>query len=221
MVSHLIDSTEMYVRTVWELEEEGIPPIRARLSERLQLSAPSVSETVSRLEEEGLLRLTEDRTLELTDRGRDLAASVMRKHRLAERLLVDVIGLEWERVHPEACRWEHVISDDVERKLVELLDQPGECPHGNPIPGLAAAGTEDLLNLAEAAGVHERVRLRRISELLQSDVETMTLFVRFGLRPDRVVTLSRDGEGVVVESEEGTLRLDLEPARLVYVEPAT
>lgn len=221
MVSHLIDSTEMYVRTVWELEEEGIPPIRARLSERLQLSPPSVSETVSRLEEEGLLRLTEDRTLELTERGRDLAASVMRKHRLAERLLVDVIGLEWEHVHPEACRWEHVISDDVERKLVQLLGEPSECPHGNPIPGLGTAGTDDLLNLAEAAKVHERVRLRRISELLQSDVETMTLFVRFGLRPDRVVAISQDGDGVIVEGDEGTLRLDLEPARLVYVEPAT
>ena len=221
MVSHLIDSTEMYVRTVWELEEEGIPPIRARLSERLQLSAPSVSETVSRLEEEGLLRLTEDRTLELTESGRDLAASVMRKHRLAERLLVDVIGLEWEHVHPEACRWEHVISDDVERKLVDLLDGPTECPHGNPIPGLATGETEDLLNLAEAAKSHERVRLRRISELLQSDVDTMALFVRFGLQPGDALTVSQDGESIVVDSGDGVLRLDLEPAQLVYVEPIT
>jgi DtxR family transcriptional regulator, Mn-dependent transcriptional regulator len=219
VVSHLIDSTEMYVRTVWELEEEGIPPIRARLSERLQLSAPSVSETVSRLEEEGLLRLTQDRTLELTARGRDLAASVMRKHRLAERLLVDVIGLEWEHVHPEACRWEHVISDDVERKLVQLLDGPTRCPHGNPIPGLAGGEDGDLLDLAEAAKSHARVRLRRISELLQSDVGTMASFARVGLRPDAVVDVSLDEETVVVAGGGGTLRLDVEPAQLVYVEP--
>src|SRR5688572_5796314 len=134
----LIDATEMYLRTVWELEEEGITPIRARLVERLGLSAPAVSETVARLEHEGLMRVAPDRTLELTEQGRERAISVMRKHRLAELLLTDVIGLEWEQIHVEACRWEHVISDAVERRLIDLLDSPTTCPHGNPIPGLAA-----------------------------------------------------------------------------------
>jgi DtxR family Mn-dependent transcriptional regulator len=99
----LIDATEMYLRTVWELEEEGITPIRARLVERLGLSAPAVSETVARLEQEGLLRITSNRQLELTPEGRKRATSVMRKHRLAERLLTDIIGLEWEQIHNEAC----------------------------------------------------------------------------------------------------------------------
>src|SRR5687768_14010079 len=121
----------MYLRTVWELEEEGIPPIRARLVERLGLSAPAVSETVQRLVEEGLLQLQDDRRLELTDRGRGIAWHVMRKHRLAERLLTDVIGLPWEAAHNEACRWEHVISDAVEERLVAVLGDPQTSPFGN------------------------------------------------------------------------------------------
>jgi DtxR family transcriptional regulator, Mn-dependent transcriptional regulator len=219
VASHLIDSTEMYVRTVWELEEEGIPPIRARLSERLNLSAPSVSETVARLEDEGLLRLTEDRLLELTDQGRELAVSVMRKHRLAERLLVDVIGLEWEHVHTEACRWEHVISDEVERKLVDLLGKPQTCPHGNPIPGLAAPGGSEPITLAQAAREHEAVRICRISEQLQSDVEMMKVLAAHGLRPGRVVTVSAEGNGVRIGSGDGGVTLDDDAAQLLYVEP--
>ena len=104
-------------RIVLELEEEGVPALRARVAERLHLSAPSVSEGVSRLEEQGLLVLTEDRTVALTERGRAWASSVMRKHRLAERLLADVIGLDPAYIHEEACRWEHVMSEAVERRL--------------------------------------------------------------------------------------------------------
>jgi DtxR family Mn-dependent transcriptional regulator len=92
------------------------------------------------MERDGLLTVEGDRHLELTDEGRLLAMRVMRKHRLAERLLTDVIGLDWELVHAEACRWEHVISENVERRLVELLDHPTESPYGNPIPGLGELG---------------------------------------------------------------------------------
>src|SRR5215212_2634464 len=129
-VSDLIDTTEMYLRTVYELVEEGIVPLRARIAERLHQSGPTVSQTVARMERDGLL----------TVEGRRLATRVMRKHRLAERLLTDVIGLDWELVHEEACRWEHVISETVERRLLELLDHPTESPYGNPIPGLAELG---------------------------------------------------------------------------------
>ncbi|MGN6088678.1 MAG: metal-dependent transcriptional regulator [Actinomycetales bacterium] len=136
MAHDLIDTTEMYLRTIYELQEEGVVPLRARIAERLGQSGPTVSQTVARMERDGLLILGDDRHLELTDEGHRLATRVMRKHRLAERLLVDVIGLEWEQVHEEACRWEHVISDAVERKLVALLEHPTESPYGNPIPGL-------------------------------------------------------------------------------------
>jgi DtxR family Mn-dependent transcriptional regulator len=139
-VSDLIDTTEMYLRTVYELEEEGIVPLRARIAERLGHSGPTVSQTVARMERDGLLHVSGDRHLELTDAGRRKAMRVMRKHRLAERLLLDVIGLEWALVHDEACRWEHVMSERVERKLLALLGDPRESPYGNPIPGLDELG---------------------------------------------------------------------------------
>ena len=184
MTAHgLIDTTEMYLRTVFELEEEGIVPLRARIAERLSQSGPTVSQTVARMERDGLLRVEGDRQLSLTDSGRMLAMRVMRKHRLAECLLVDVIGLPWEEVHIEACRWEHVISDSVERRLVELLAYPVRCPHGNIIPGLAelgvpadasnrvvAAGREDDVAMTTIASRQaEPVVVRRISEQVQSD----------------------------------------------------
>jgi DtxR family Mn-dependent transcriptional regulator len=126
----------MYLRTVFELEEEGIVPLRARIAERLSHSGPTVSQTVARMERDGLLHVTGDRQLALSPAGRRLAMRVMRKHRLAECLLVSVIKLPWEEVHIEACRWEHVMSESVERRLFELLGHPGRCPHGNIIPGL-------------------------------------------------------------------------------------
>src|ERR1700712_2118490 len=112
LVSDLIDTTEMYLRTIYELVEEGIVPLRARIAERLHQSGPTVSQTVARMERDGLLSVEGDRHLELS-----------------ERLLTDVIGLEWEHVHAEPCRWEHVISETVERRLVELLHHPTESPY--------------------------------------------------------------------------------------------
>src|SRR5262249_62122908 len=134
-MAELHDTTEEYLETILSIEEEGIVPMRARLVERLGLSAAAVSETVARLEDQGYVELERDRRLRLTDKGRGLATTVERRHRLAERVLVDVIGLEWEKVHAEAARWEHAISADVEEKLVQLLGDPATCPHGNPIPG--------------------------------------------------------------------------------------
>src|ERR1700689_5779119 len=174
----LIDTTEMYLRTIFELEEEGIVPLRARIAERLSQSGPTVSQTVARMERDGLLTVEGDRQLALTDSGRTLAMRVMRKHRLAECLLVGVIGLPWEEVHIEACRWEHVISDNGERRLAELLEYPVRCPHGNVIPGLdelgippdaskraIAAGLEDAVAITTVASAGAQpVVIRRISE---------------------------------------------------------
>jgi len=225
----LIDATEMYVRTVWELEEEGITPIRARIVERLGLSAPAVSETVARLEHEGLVKVEDDRTLVLTDTGRALAVSVMRKHRLAELLLTDVIGLEWEEVHNEACRWEHVISDAVEQRLIELLGSPTTCPHGNPIPGLSGPGVsgpgvsdtpdnEGLLSMAAAARRGGTVTVRRISEQLQVNVDAMRLLREAGLRPGARADVRVVGGSVRAATPGGTEVAIPEPdAAHVYV----
>jgi DtxR family transcriptional regulator, Mn-dependent transcriptional regulator len=202
----------MYLRTVFELEEEGIVPLRARIAERLSQSGPTVSQTVARMERDGLVRVEGDRQLALTEDGRDQAMRVMRKHRLAECLLVSVIGLPWEEVHIEACRWEHVISDNVERRLVELLGYPVRCPHGNVIPGLselgvpvdatkradAATAESDIAMTAVAVPGGEQVMVSRISEQVQSDAILMLRLKNIGIQPGREVTLAASDNGVRV-----------------------
>src|SRR3954447_26048509 len=132
-------AVEQYLETILELEESGVVPMRARLVDRLGVSAPAVSETVRRLEREGYLTLDDDRVMHLTATGRAYATSMLRRHRLAELLLVDILKVPWAQVHEEACRLEHAISDNLEAHLVALLGDPGLCPHGNPIPGSANA----------------------------------------------------------------------------------
>ena len=131
------DTTEIYLRTVLEIEEEGLVPLRSRIAGRLGLSVPAASETVARMERDGLLTVTVDRRIQLTPAGRSAATRVVRKHRLAECLLVELIGLDRQLVHEEACRWEHVMSDAVERRVLSILGYPTRSPYGNPIPGLA------------------------------------------------------------------------------------
>jgi DtxR family Mn-dependent transcriptional regulator len=214
MTAHgLIDTTEMYLRTVFELEEEGIAPLRARIAERLAQSGPTVSQTVARMERDGLLHVAGDRQIALTDAGRTLATRVMRKHRLAECLLVSVIQMPWEEVHIEACRWEHVISESVERRLFDLLGHPDKCPHGNVIPGLddlvtqagAAYASEDANMIDAARDTREAVRVTvtRITEQLQSDLDLMLKLKRAGIQPGREVLLGSADEGVRVCGEEG------------------
>jgi DtxR family Mn-dependent transcriptional regulator len=226
-VSDLIDTTEMYLRTVFELQEEGIVPLRARIAERLHQSGPTVSQTVARMERDGLLTVEGDRHLQLTEEGLRLATRVMRKHRLAERLLTDVIGLDWELVHAEACRWEHVMSETVERRLLEILDHPTESPYGNPIPGLhelgeAAQGEnfrQDVEPLAEVVtdGDQVRVLVRRISEPIQTDEALMAALRRVGALPDKVVTVTEGAGGILVGSGGETMEIDREAASHVFV----
>ena len=228
-VSDLIDTTEMYLRTIYELVEEGIIPLRARIAERLHQSGPTVSQTVARMERDGLVTVEGDRHLELTVEGNELATRVMRKHRLAERLLSDVIGLDWELVHEEACRWEHVMSETVERRLLELLDHPTESPYGNPIPGLAELGEqgpgEDFRHgvepLDKAAGPDSRrVRVRRISEEMQKDETLMGALRRAGALPGAVIAAVTTPEGVLLGSSGETAEIVLEAAEHIFVTPA-
>jgi DtxR family Mn-dependent transcriptional regulator len=225
-VSDLIDTTEMYLRTIYELVEEGIVPLRARIAERLHQSGPTVSQTVARMERDGLVTVEGDRHLELTTEGMRLATRVMRKHRLAERLLTDVIGLDWALVHAEACRWEHVMSETVERRLVDLLDHPTESPYGNPIPGLDELGEsappdeflEGMELLADLATEDQAsVRVRRISEELQKDEPLMGTLRRIGAVPDKVVGVSATAAGVLVGSGGESAELDLEAAAHIFV----
>ncbi|MFF0478292.1 metal-dependent transcriptional regulator [Streptomyces sp. NPDC004284] len=226
-MSGLIDTTEMYLRTILELEEEGVVPMRARIAERLDQSGPTVSQTVARMERDGLVAVASDRHLELTDEGRRLATRVMRKHRLAECLLVDVIGLEWEQVHAEACRWEHVMSEAVERRVLELLRHPTESPYGNPIPGLEELGEkaeteafldDSMVSLADLdANGGKTVIVRRIGEPIQTDAQLMYTLRRAGVQPGSVVSVSESPGGVLVGSGGEAAELDAEVAAHVFV----
>ncbi|MFI6848777.1 metal-dependent transcriptional regulator [Kitasatospora sp. NBC_00085] len=230
-MSGLIDTTEMYLRTILELEEEGITPMRARIAERLEQSGPTVSQTVGRMERDGLLRVAGDRHLELTEEGRRLAVRVMRKHRIAECLLVDVIGLEWEQVHEEACRWEHVMSETVERKVLAMLGHPTQSPYGNPIPGLDELGDAKAegegfdaalvpLDTVRPGDAGADVVVRRIGEPIQTDGELMRTLRRAGIRPGSTVRVTAGVGGVLVGTGDTAAELGKEIAAHVFVAQA-
>lgn len=225
-MNDLIDTTEMYLRIIFELEEEGIVPLRARIAERLNQSGPTVSQTVARMERDGLLVLSDDRHLELTESGRERATSVMRKHRLAERLLTDVIGLDWAEVHVEACRWEHVMSDAVEARLVALLDDPHTSPYGNPIP---SAGHIGMTPLAPGTPADEAAaqpapefgwQLVRITEAIQGDEETMALLHGAGIVPGATVALAANGDRLTITGPTGAVELSTATAAGIRVRNA-
>lgn len=228
-MTDLIDTTEMYLRTILELEEEGHTPMRARIAERLGQSGPTVSQTCARMERIGLLTVSGDRHLELTASGRKAAISVMRKHRLAERLLTDVIGLDWQYVHEEACRWEHVISDRVELKIIEMIGDPTLSPYGNPIPGLdeiglASIGGSDsevvsIIDLPRAIANQETFVLSRIGEHLQIDVELLQQLSELSILPGQKIKLYFEGKTVLVTNaqQQDGLKLDFDLAAHLFV----
>jgi DtxR family Mn-dependent transcriptional regulator len=210
---------EEYLETIFELEEEGSQVIQARLAERVGHSAPTVSETVRRLREGGYIDV-DGRVLRLTDTGRTLAVSVIRKHRLAERLLTDVIGLPWHLVHQEASKWEHVISDAVEERLVTLLGNPATCPHGNPIPG-SGAEPPPMTALADAR-YGDHIRLARVTEQVEVDLEALTYLSDHGFTPGVEATVSSRGPDGTVVLEVGSHTIALGPALAgqLWVTPA-
>ena len=224
-MNDLVDTTEMYLRTILELEEEGVPPLRARIAERLRQSGPTVSQTVARMERDGLLTVEGDRHLQLTSMGRAQAIAVMRKHRLAELLLVNVIGLPYEEAHEEACRWEHVMSDSVEQKVYELLNRPTRSPYGNPIPGLDALGDAEttVTDGAEAErnlafpGLSGPVVVRRICESIQTNGDVLRQLHAAGVDPGATVTVAQERDGVTIDRAGDKVRLPREVASRVFV----
>jgi len=212
------NAVEQYLETILELEESGILPMRARLVERLGVTAPAVSETVKRLEREGFLTLDDERVLHLTGEGRDYATAVLRRHRLAELLLVDVLKVPWSQVHEEACRLEHAISDNLEAHLVQLLGDPGMCPHGNPIPGSANVVEHGPLRPLASVPLGNPVVVRRIDEHLQTQLEHMRALEAGGLFPGcTVVVTAVDGDQVVLDVDGTAVSLAAEAANELYV----
>ena len=221
----LVDTTEMYLRTIYELEEEGITPLRARIAERLEQSGPTVSQTVARMERDNLVVVRPDRSLVMTPEGRELATAVMRKHRLAERLLTDILGLDIHQVHDEACRWEHVMSEAVEERVVAVLEDASRSPFGNPIPGLAELGVSDpvaadhgvrAIDLPE--GQPTEARIVQLNEILQVDLEQFASLVDAGVTVGSTVTVTHEGGTVRLSCGAAEVTIHPDLAHAVRVE---
>jgi DtxR family Mn-dependent transcriptional regulator len=180
---------------IYEMAEEGIPTVQAGVARWMGLTPASVSEAVKRLRRDGLVRV-DGRRLVFTTEGEETARKIVRRHRLAERFLINVIGLPWHRAHQEAEAWEKVISDDVEDRLTAILDDPGTCPHGNPIPGSKHAVDHSSLQPLQAHRPGDRVVLERLTEDLELDLGVMRYFEDNGLMPGAdilVVDVAPDG----------------------------
>ncbi|VEI13088.1 metal-dependent transcriptional regulator [Trueperella bialowiezensis] len=224
-MSQLIDTTEMYLKTIYELYEEGVPALRARIVERLGQSGPTVSETVGRLERDGLVTMAPNRQIVLTETGKNAAIQVMRRHRLAERLLFDVIKLDWAAVHEEACRWEHVVSDVVADKIAELLDNPETDPFGNPIPAadateiatVAQAGLVSVMDVSRV-GDGTEYEIIRLAEIAQLHEDVLAMLDYEELRPGVNISVDAiDADSALVSREGYSVRLSAEVARGIFV----
>jgi DtxR family Mn-dependent transcriptional regulator len=185
-----------YLEAIYEMAEEGLPTQQARVAEWLDVSAASVSEAVKRLTTRGLVTTGPDRRVTFTPPGERAARTLVRRHRLAERFLVEVVGLPWHLAHEEANEWGRVVSDRVEERMVELLGDPGTCVHGNPIPGSAHAVDQSGLRPLHQISPGRRVRLERLTEDLELDLDVMRFFEDSGLMPGadlEVLAVAPDG----------------------------
>jgi DtxR family transcriptional regulator, iron-dependent repressor len=190
-----------YLEAIYEMAEENIPTVQARLAEWMGVSPASVSEAVKRLTRDGYLTI-EGRSLQFTPQGEAVAVVLVRRHRLAEHFLIRIIGLPWHKAHEEAERWERVISDDVEARMVEILDDPATCPHGNPIPGSSHHVDYSALVPLKDVGPGGRAVLRRLTEDLELELDVMRYFEQSGLMPGATI----DVKGV---APDGTMHLEV------------
>jgi DtxR family transcriptional regulator, Mn-dependent transcriptional regulator len=189
---------EEYCEAIFELREDALDVIQARIAERLSVSRPAVSEMIRRMNAEGLVTVADG--IALTDKGMALAERTVRRHRLAERFLTDVLGLSWADAHSEADRWEHVLSDNVEAAINRLLENPTTCPHGNPIPG-SGYREKDLVAMSEIE-VGAAFTVTRIPEELEFTPGLLEFLEGNDILPGR--------RGVVVAaSPDGTMTVEI------------
>jgi DtxR family Mn-dependent transcriptional regulator len=188
-------SARDYLEAIYEMDEEGIPTVQAEIARWMGVSRASVSEAMKRLRENGSI-VSRGRQVALSAKGRLAARGLVRRHRLAERFLIHMIGLPWHRAHEEAQAWERAISDDVEARIVAILDDPATCPHGNPIPGSSHAVDQSALRPLKEHGSGDQVVLERLTEDLELDLDVMRYFEENGLMPGgriEVVDVGPDG----------------------------
>lgn len=191
---------EEYCECIFELKEDDLDVIQARIADRLQVSRPAVSEMIRRLEAEQLIT-NEAGTITLTAKGLVLAQRVVRRHRLAERFLTDMLGLSWADAHHEAGKWEHVISDAVEKAIDRVLGSPTTCPHGNPIPGSTYLAPESTPLSSLVVG--QRFTVNRIPEELEFTPGLLHFLEESSIQPGRSGVLT-------AASPDGTVTVEIE-----------
>jgi DtxR family Mn-dependent transcriptional regulator len=207
---------EDYLLALSTLRDEGVPPIPARVAEILDVSAPTVTLALRRLERDGLIRWSGRKEIELTGEGSNVARSLQRRHRLIECWLTGVLGLDWATANEEAHHLEHAISPVVEERLMQVMNFPVSCPHGNPIPGEGREQTRSLRLSDLAPGA--RTRLYRISELAESERSELLFYYEQGFRPEIEITvLAHDGDTVKVQIEDRTVQLTATQASFLWV----
>jgi DtxR family transcriptional regulator, Mn-dependent transcriptional regulator len=201
--------TEEYLETIYNMTMEGEQVIAARLADKFHVSRPTVSETLKRLTSEGYVVQDADRSLTLTPTGRTLTEQALRRHRLAERLLFDVLGMDWISAHEQAHALEHWISPEVEQRISTLLGNPATCPHGNPIPGNASSGDtflreQSALRLADAHD-GQTVRVVLISEVVEDESEMLRRLNNTGIHPRAILAVMPSDDGTVRFSTRGNV----------------
>ena len=178
-----------YLGAIYDLAASDKPVIGARLARHMNVSAPSMSEALKRMQREGYIRLARKKEIRLTSKGLSIAETMARRHRLLERWLTDVLGLDWARAHDEAHRLEHALSPVVEERLAELLGMPSTCPHGNPIPGMAALAPRNPVPLSQTAAGQE-LTVDRITEEAEADRQLLHFLWESGIRPGVRLTVT-------------------------------
>ena len=219
---HVTATMEQYLLAMYSLRRENQPLIGARLAEWLGVAPASVTGMLQRMSQEGLVQMGRSKEIGLTQRGWQIAMSTARRHYLAERLLTDLLGLEWSRAHAEADRWQHSISDETEERLWEALGRPTTCPHGSPIPGTGACFSPHTRRLTQAE-VGEEVAVERISERAKENIELLRFFQEHGILPGQrlhLCDLSPVTATITVQTERGEITLGTEAATQVMVVPA-
>jgi DtxR family transcriptional regulator, Mn-dependent transcriptional regulator len=218
-VDAMSKTVEDYLLNIYTIASEGRPVIAARLAEALEVAPPTVTATLHRMTRDGLIEVNPHKEVMLTDHGHELAETMVRRHRLAERLLVDILGLDWADVHEEAHRFEHAISPRVEARILAVLGDPTTCPHGSPIPGTGAVVSRDAIRL-EQARPGDHVVVDRISEDAENDRDLLGYFQQTGILPGcefEVAEVQSLNSLLVLHRQDEVLPVGFAVARQVWV----
>lgn len=210
---------EEYLEAIYIMQSEDDSVISARVAERMNVSAPTMADTLKRLIQQGYVTLDDRKVIVLTKKGREVAEALVRRHRLSERWLTDVLGLDWATAHREACKLEHAISAEVEERLAQALDNPTTCPHGNPIPGANQEPVEKGTTLNRVSEGDEVIVIR-VTQTAEEDPRFLDYLQRNGIVPGaelQVVEVAPWAGTITISRSGTTVPLGLQAAAHIWV----